>query len=70
MDPDHPGSPSSFSAVASEDSGAQTAVSSKDGPSEVEDHEARGCIDGVGAGTVGSPCEFGRSSQKGQDGGS
>ena len=73
LDPDHPWSPSSFSAVQGDseahsvsrfEAGAQ-AVSSKDGPSEVEDHETRGCIDGFGAGTVGSPCEFGRSSQDG-----
>ena len=39
------------------------------GPIEVEDHEVRGCVEGVGAGTVGSPHEFGGSSQEGQDGG-
>ena len=42
-----------------EDSGAQAA----DGPSEVEDHEVRGCIEGVGARAIRSPCLSGRSSQ-------
>ena len=51
-----------------EDSGAQAAVSSEDGPSEVEDHEVRGCIKGVGARAIRSPCMSGRSSQEGQDG--
>ena len=55
LDPDHQGSTSSFSASTPgyfeaqssshfEDSGAQAAVSSKDGPSEVEDLEVRGCM--------------------------
>ena len=64
MDPDHPGSPSSLSPVAQCASGgteAQSvsrfeagapAVSFKGGPVDVEDHEARDCVEGVGAGTV------------------
>ena len=82
LDPDHQGSPSSVSSMAQrtprcfeaqsvsrfEDSGAQAAVSSEDRPSEVEDHEVRGCIEGVGARAIRSPCMSGRSSQEGQDG--
>ena len=81
-DPDHPGSPSSLSAVAQctpggteaqsvsrFEAGAQAAAFFEGGPTDVEDHEVRGCVEGVGAGTVGSPHVFGGSSQEGQDGG-
>ena len=80
MDLGHPGSRSSVGPVAQcasggtgaqsvsrFEAGAQAIV--KGGPVDLEDHEARDCIEGLGTRTVGSAHVFGGSSQEGQDGG-
>ena len=80
MDLGHPGSRSSVGPVAQcasggtgaqsvsrFEAGAQAAV--KGEPVDLEDHEARDCIEGLGTRTVGSAHVFGGSSQEGQDGG-
>ena len=76
------GSPSSLSAVAQRtpggteaqsvsrfEGGAPAAAFIEGGPIEVDDQEARVCVECLGTGTVGSPYVFGGSPQEGQDGG-
>ena len=76
------GSPSSLSAVAQRtpggteaqsvsrfEGGSPAAAFIEGGPIEIEDQEARVCVECLGTGTVGSPYVFGVSPQEGQDGG-